>query len=36
MKVSVRYLAAGVGALYAGSSFALESFNIGDVLVEPR
>lgn len=35
MKVSVRYLAVGVGALYAGSSFALESFNIGDVLVEP-
>ncbi|WP_447791951.1 alginate export family protein [Pseudomonas farris] len=35
MKVSVRCLAAGVGALYAGSSFALDSFNIGDVLVEP-
>lgn len=35
MKVSVRYLAAGVGALYAESSFALERFSIGEVLIEP-
>lgn len=35
MKVLVRSVAAGVGVLYAGSGFALDSFQIGDVLVEP-
>lgn len=35
MKVSAGFIAAGVGALYASSSFALDSFKIGDVLVEP-
>lgn len=35
MRVSVRCLAASVGALYAGSSFALESIDIGGVVVEP-
>ncbi|MFK3972967.1 alginate export family protein [Pseudomonas sp. NPDC087358] len=35
MKVSGRFLAASVGALYASSSFALDSFQLGDVLVEP-
>ncbi|MBA1204313.1 alginate export family protein [Pseudomonas capeferrum] len=35
MKVLIRSVAAGVGALYAGSGFALDSFQIGDVLFEP-
>ncbi|MGI4840890.1 MAG: alginate export family protein [Janthinobacterium lividum] len=35
MKFSAGFIAAGVGALYASSSFALDSFQIGDVLVEP-
>ncbi|QJC80366.1 alginate export family protein [Pseudomonas umsongensis] len=35
MRVSIRSLAAGIGTLYAGSSFAFDSFQIGDVLVEP-
>ena len=35
MKFSAGCIAAGVGALYASSSFALDSFQIGDVLIEP-
>ncbi|WP_213878923.1 alginate export family protein [Pseudomonas sp. dw_358] len=35
MKGKVRLLAASIGALYAGSSFALDSFQIGDILVDP-
>jgi hypothetical protein len=35
MKVSVGFIAASVGALYANSSFALDSFQIGETLVEP-
>ncbi|AVD89985.1 alginate export family protein [Pseudomonas sp. SWI44] len=35
MKVLVRSVAAGAGVMYAGASFALDSFQIGDVLVEP-
>lgn len=35
MKVAGRFFATGVAAFYASSSFALDSFQIGDVLVEP-
>lgn len=35
MKLSAGFVVAGVGAFYASSSFALDSFKIGDVLIEP-
>ncbi|GLK91116.1 alginate export family protein [Pseudomonas turukhanskensis] len=35
MKAAVGFIAVGVSALYANSSFALDSFQIGEVLVEP-